>query len=73
MSGSFSQNCFAYIYHNNAELLRSHSQEANKGYHEVASNTITLSLSVGDTVWIQTHTCIFGYGYPYTAFSGWKL
>ncbi|KAK3106269.1 hypothetical protein FSP39_016407 [Pinctada imbricata] len=73
MSRSSSEYCYAYIYHNSIKLLMSNSYESNAGYHEVASNTIVLMLSVGDMVWIQTDTCKYGYGYPYTAFSGWKM
>ncbi|KAK3104977.1 hypothetical protein FSP39_014499, partial [Pinctada imbricata] len=72
MSISSSRACYAYIYHNGNQLLESYSVEANGGYYEVASNTIVLTLTVGDHVWIQTATGTHCYGYPYTAFSGWK-
>ncbi|KAK3106676.1 hypothetical protein FSP39_024948 [Pinctada imbricata] len=71
MSRSSSEYCYAYIYHNNTQLLMSHGYGGS--YNEVASNTIVLLLSVGDMVWIQTGTCRYNYGYPYTAFSGWKI
>ncbi|KAK3105419.1 hypothetical protein FSP39_024908 [Pinctada imbricata] len=73
LSGSASENCEAYIYHNGNRLLKSHSYEYNGGYSEAASNTILLSLTVGDHLWIQTPVGTRCYGYPYTAFSGWKI
>ncbi|KAK3104477.1 hypothetical protein FSP39_003066 [Pinctada imbricata] len=73
MSNSDSQRCYAYIYHNGNRLLLSQSIEENGGYYEAASNTILLTLTVGDRVWIQTGASTFCYGYPNTAFSGWKL
>ncbi|KAK3104659.1 hypothetical protein FSP39_007294, partial [Pinctada imbricata] len=70
MSKYASEYCIAYIYHNGNQLLASHSYEDNGGYWEVASNTILLTLTVGDHVWIQTSVGKYCYGYPYTAFSG---
>ncbi|KAK3105264.1 hypothetical protein FSP39_021288 [Pinctada imbricata] len=73
MSRSASQYCKAYIYHNGNPLLLSHSIEGNGGTYEVASNTILLTLTVGDQVWIKTETGTYCHGYPFTAFSGWKI
>ncbi|KAK3105265.1 hypothetical protein FSP39_021318 [Pinctada imbricata] len=73
MSGSDSQRCYAFIFHNGNQLSVSYSEEKNHGYAEVASNTILLTLNVGDRVWIETATGKYCYGYPYTAFSGWKI
>ena len=73
MSGSSSSyNCNAYIYRNGARSLETYSYESSSGY-EVASNTVVFHLSMGDKVWIQTSDCDYFQGYPYTAFSGWKL
>ncbi|KAK3105618.1 hypothetical protein FSP39_001947 [Pinctada imbricata] len=73
MSAADKERCIAYIYHNGHKLMTSHSYEHSGGYHEVASNTMVLSLKEKDLVWIGTKTGTFCYGYPYTGFSGWKL
>ena len=65
--------CFAYIHRNGVQYLMSHSQEHDGSLYESASNTVVFHLNKGDTVWIQTTTCDTFYGYPNTAFSGWKL
>ncbi|KAK3096451.1 hypothetical protein FSP39_000286 [Pinctada imbricata] len=73
MSSLDSQPCSAYIYHNGNRLLVAYSYEAGGSYHETASNTMVLTLTMGDRVWIQTETGTYCYGYPYTGFSGWKI
>ncbi|KAK3106091.1 hypothetical protein FSP39_012598 [Pinctada imbricata] len=73
MSRNDKQHCFAYIYHNGSRKMMTHSYEGKGGYHEVASNTMVLSLRVNDLVWIGTTLGKYCYGYPYTGFSGWKV
>ncbi|KAK3086041.1 hypothetical protein FSP39_012534, partial [Pinctada imbricata] len=73
MSESYKKSCHASIYHNGHKLMMTHSYENNNGYHEVASNTMVLSLKVNELVWIGTSSGTYCYGYPYTGFSGWKL
>ena len=73
LSRGSSENCIAYIYINGIRSLVSHSLDNGGSPNEAASKTEVLHLSVGDHVWIQTDTCHYFYGYPYTAFSGWKL
>ncbi|KAK3109087.1 hypothetical protein FSP39_022719, partial [Pinctada imbricata] len=73
MSRTQKQYCYSHIYHNGHKLMMTYSFEANGGDHEVASNTMVLSLKLDDRVWIGTITCYYGFGYPYTGFSGWKL
>ncbi|KAK3097904.1 hypothetical protein FSP39_014297 [Pinctada imbricata] len=73
MSGVYSNICDATIYHNGNGLLLSSSNEGGGSYEEVASNTLVLTMAVGDRVWIQTGTGTFCNGYPWTGFSGWKI
>ena len=73
MSNSDSQDCFAFIYRNGVKSLEASSYEAGGSEYEVASNTEVFHLTKGDTIWIQTDSCGYFFGYPYTAFSGWKL
>ena len=73
MGGSESQDCYSFIYRNGVVGLQTHSYEAGGSYHEVASNTAVFHLIIGDSVWIETRSCVYFYGYPYTAFSGWRL
>ncbi|KAK3089076.1 hypothetical protein FSP39_000591 [Pinctada imbricata] len=74
MSGPASTVYDTYLYHNGNRLMRSYSEDnGNEGHFEGASTTIVLSLVVGDSVWIQTTTGTYCYGYPITGFSGWKL
>ncbi|KAK3106680.1 hypothetical protein FSP39_025036 [Pinctada imbricata] len=73
MSAANKESCYAYIYHNGHKLMMSHSYEHSGGYHEVASNTMVLSLKKNELVWIGTTHGTYCYGYPYTGFSGWKL
>ena len=40
---------------------------------EMASNTVVLYLDAGDRVYIQTSSCDYIYGKPYSMFSGWKI
>ena len=68
-----SVSCDAYIYRNGERSLMTYSYEFGGSRNEVASNTEVMHLSVGDQVWIQTRKCGHFWGYPYTAFSGWKL
>ncbi|KAK3106267.1 hypothetical protein FSP39_016341 [Pinctada imbricata] len=72
-SNSAKQSCYAFIYHNGHKLMMTYSYEHTGGYHEVASNTIVLSLKKNELVWIGTTHGTYCYGYPYTGFSGWKL
>ena len=65
--------CYTFIYRNGVQYLMSHSQESGGSLFEAASNTEVFHLNKGDSVWIQTATCGAFHGYPYTAFSGWKL
>ena len=73
LSGNDNQDCVAYIYRNGQKSLMSHSDEGGGSWNEAASNTAVFNLSVGDQVWIETETCGWFNGYPFTAFSGWKL
>ena len=73
LSGNDNEDCYAYIYRNGEKLLMTNLDEAGGSAYEAASYTAVFHLSVGDQVWIQTDTCGYFYGYPYTAFSGWKL
>ena len=73
MNSGDTTDCSAYIYKNGVKLLLTYAVERGGSYNEVASNTAVFHLSVGDTVWIQTSSCGSFAGYPYTAFSGWKL
>ncbi|KAK3105816.1 hypothetical protein FSP39_006320 [Pinctada imbricata] len=73
MSEAYKRGCNAYIYHNGHRLMMSHSYEHSGGYHEVASNTMVLSLKKNEPVWIGTTTGTYCYGFPATGFSGWKL
>ena len=66
------QHCNSYIYRNGVRSLSTNAYEEN-GYNEAASNTEIFHLDQGDRVWIQTTLCEYFYGYPHTAFSGWKL
>ena len=61
--------CDSAIYRNGVSALEtiSHGDSAS------ASNTIAFPLTVGDRVWIETKQCGYYNGYPYTAFSGWKI
>ena len=72
MSHNPGENCLAYIYRNGVKSLMTHAYESSS-HLETASNTEIYHLNQGDTVWIQTTICEFFYGYPNTAFSGWKL
>ena len=73
LSRGSSENCYAFIYRNGQKSLVSFSYENGGSGDEAASNTAVFHLSVGDRVWIQTTYCGWFHGYPYTAFSGWKL
>ena len=66
------KHCNVYIYRNGIPSLMAFAYEAN-GVLEAASNTEIFHLDQGDTVWIQTTTCEYFHGYPYTAFSGWNI
>ncbi|KAK3105992.1 hypothetical protein FSP39_010402 [Pinctada imbricata] len=70
MSRFHPQHCVAYIYHNGHKLMTSYSYKHTGGYHEVASNTMVLSLKVKDLLWIGTTHGEYCHGYPYTGFSG---
>ena len=72
MSRNTNEHCYAYIYRNGVASLMTFAYETSSNY-EVASNTEIFHLNQGDRVWIQTTECDWLYGYPYTAFSGWKL
>ena len=72
MSRGERQHCDAYIYRNGVPSLVAFAYEDSSN-NEVASNTEIFHLGQNDTVWIKTTTCDFLYGYPYIAFSGWKL
>ena len=72
MSGGSGQNCYAFICRNGASSLETYSYEFRSA-NEVASNTVVFHLTMGDKIWIQTNGCDYFEGYPYTAFSGWKL
>ena len=73
MSNSGGQNCYAFIYRNGVRSLETFSEENGGSIYEHASTTVVFHLSMGDKVWIQTSGCVYFQGYPYTAFSGWKL
>ena len=73
MSRYDNEGCYADIHRNGVAGLRTYSHEAGGSYNEVASNTALFHLTKGDSVWIQTGTCGYFFGYPYTAFSGWRL
>ncbi|KAK3106119.1 hypothetical protein FSP39_013125 [Pinctada imbricata] len=73
MAGNDKQICSASIYHNGSKKMVTYSSEGKGGYHEVASNTIVLSLKLNDQVWIWLKSGGYCYGYPNTGFSGWKL
>ena len=72
LSDSDNRYCNAFIYRNGVKSLMAYAHEANS-YHEAASNIEIFHLDQGDRVWIQTQTCHYFNGYPYTAFSGWKI
>ena len=73
LSGGDNRDCYAYIYRNGEKSLMTNSYEAGGSAYEAASNTAVFHLSVRDRVWIETESCGYFFGYPYTAFSGWKL
>ena len=73
MSNNERYDCYAYIYRNGVKSLVTQAVERGGSVFEVASNTEVFHLTKGDTVWIQTDSCGYFYGYPDTAFSGWKL
>ena len=66
---------FLYLYKNGDQLnfVAFSYDRRDSSLPNSSSNSAVLSLSEGDTVWVQTQACDVLYSGPFTSFSGFKV
>ena len=67
--------CQLYLCRNGVRLNFAAHADGNEttGGTDSGSNSVVLSLSIGDTVFIKTASCYYLYSEPFTSFSGFKI